>query len=434
MLVMLLFSLSVNAAEPSISSPASSLGRLVEVAEQNSPTIRKFQLALDQAQLEVKSARAKFLPSLDLESKLAAKGFDPASRDAKNKRYDSVLALKLTETFYDNGESVTKYKAAINALELKRLEFEIERDNQLLKLAGTFYDWSAKWQNRQISNNKADLLRRQFNILEAQYKQGIKTKRDVLRIETEVRRLQIDLLRADNELEVVLQRLASQAGVDVEGLKTAKISADEAKADAPIPMGPWSEVKIENHRRSKIFARQSEEAQLQSRLKERNYWPQIALTGELSGNDSGGETPRPFMTTDYWGWAAMVSLKYNIWDWGTRNRDLQIARVNERKVQAGNEQARLDLGIELHEVWLKLREFAESVKMTKELLVIEQQSFNILEAEYRNGRATYLDLITNLNSLIDARSKYASTYFDLKKQQTIYAFHKGTLHEDLKPK
>jgi outer membrane protein TolC len=83
---------------------------------------------------------------------------------------------------------------------------------------------------------------------------------------------------------------------------------------------------------------------------------------------------------------------------------------------------------------LKLRQFRETVKTTRELLVLEQQSYSILEAEYRNGRAAYLDLITNLNSLIDARSKFMTSYFGFKKQQMLYAFHKGDLYAELKQK
>ena len=434
MLVVLLLSISVNAAEPITIAPASSLSRLAEITEQSSPTIRKSRLALEQRQLELTSATASFFPTLDFESSHGPldKRPDPDNRKTS---MTSGVALVLREKFYDNGASITQYKIASRLLEEQRLQYELDRDEVLLKVADTFYTWSAAWQDRQISNNKADLLRRQFNILEAQYKQGIKTKRDVLRIETEVRRLQLDLLRKDNELEVILQRLSAEAGIARAELKDAGVSAEEAKLDAVLPMGPWPEVKSDGHRRARVFTKQTEVKELETRLVERNYWPVVELKGEVSNKYSNYmDTGIAIERSRFWGWSALLTVNYNIWDWGKRSRDLQISRVKERSLQAANSQALMDLNIELREVWLKLREFAESVKMTKELLALEQQSFNILEAEYRNGRATYLDLITNLNSLIDSRSKYATTYFGLKKQLAKYAFHKGTLYEDLKPK
>lgn len=424
-----LFSFGVYAAEP-----PSGLAKLVELAERNSPKIRQSRLALEQAQLEMKTARNKMLPTLDLEAVHGPVMKEP-DPDKRITNMSSSTKLVLAESFYDNGASITKYKLASRQVEKKMLEFQQERDDLLKKLAETYYDWSAAWQDRQISDNKRDLLRRQFNVLEAQYKQGLKTKRDVLRIETEVRRLQIDLLHKDNDLEVKLQTLSALVGIPREQLRASGVNAEEAKLDAPIATGPWPELKIEDHRRYRIFKKASEVAEMESRLVERDYWPQVSLAGEVQNKYTDYmDTGKRFDSYEYWQWQALLTIKYNLWDWGERSRNLQVARIKERTVQSTNEQSLLDLGVELRDVWLRLKEFSETVKMTKDLLVIEQQSYNILEAEYRNGRATYLDLITNLNSLIDARSKYATSYFGLKKQQTTYAFHKGTLYDHLKQK
>jgi outer membrane protein TolC len=324
---------------------------------------------------------------------------------------------------------------ASRQVEKKMLEYQQDRDDQLKKLAETFYDWSAAWQDRQISDNKRDLLRKQFNVLEAQYKQGLKTKRDVLRIETEVRRLQIDLLHKDNDLEVKLQTLSALAGISREQLRTSGVNAEEAKIDAPIASGPWPELKVEDHRRFRIYKKASEVSEMESRLVERDYWPQISLAGEVQNKYSDyADTGKRFDTYEYWQWQALLTIKYNLWDWGERSRNLQIARIKERTVQSTNEQSLLDLDVELRDVWLRLKEYSETVRLTKDLLVIEQQSLDIMRTEYSNGRVTYLDLITNLNSWVDARSKFATSYFSLKKQQATYAFHKGTLYDYLKQK
>ncbi len=420
-----------TAPEPAAKS---GLIRLIQLAEQNSPQIRQSKLALEQSQLEMKTAFAKFFPSVDLLTEHGLRDRYPDA-DARPTAAVSSLTLQATEKLYDNGATITNYKLAQSKYQRLLLQYEIERDDQLLKLANTFYDWSSNWQDRQIANNKRDLLRQQFNMLEAWYKQGLKTKRDVLRIETEVRKLQIDLLRRDNDLENLLEKLAAQAGVSREDLRKNGIGAEEASLTSPIDSGPWPELKGVENRRSRVFKMENREAEYASRLIERSYWPTVDLTGQIYDKYADYlDTGRGFYDTRVSGWSALVTINYNLWDWGIRRRDLEISRVKERNVQAKNEQALLDLEVNLRDVTLRLNEFAETAKMTKELLKIEQQSYNILEAEYRNGRATYLDLITNLNSLVDARSRFAGTYFSLKKQQITYAYHKGTLYEVLQSK
>lgn len=423
-------SLPVWAAE----SPKGGLAKLIELAEQNSPKIRQSKLALEQTQLELRTSMAKFFPTIDL---LTEHGLRDRYPDPDNRATPAVssLTLQATEKLYDNGVTITNYKLAQSKYQKQLLLYEIERDDQLWALANTYYDWCSAWQDRQISNNKRDSLRQQFRMLEAWYKQGLKTKRDVLRIETEVRRLQIDLLRRDNDLENLLEKLAAQAGITREELRKHGIGTEEAQLSAAIDSGPWPDLKASENRRSRVLKMENKEAQYQSRLVERNYWPTVDLTGQIYDKYSDYlDTGRGFENTRVTGWSALVTINYNLWDWGVRRRDLEVSRVKERSVQAKNDQAMLDLEVNLRDVSLRLNEFAETAKMTKELLNIEEQSYNILGAEYRNGRATYLDLITNLNSLYDARSRFASTYFALRKQQITYAYHKGTLYEVLKQK
>ncbi|NJL24392.1 MAG: TolC family protein, partial [Calothrix sp. SM1_5_4] len=193
------------------------------------------------------------------------------------------------------------------------------------------------------------------------------------------------------------------------------------------------EIKSDDHIRKRILDLQFKEAEYEAKLVARDTWPQVTLSAEYGyHNRDYLDTATTWTETQRWEWAALLTLKYTIFDFGMKKRNLEIAHVRAKKTKEENSQALLDLSNELRDVWLKLREFRENVKMSRELLVLEQQSYSILEAEYRNGRASYLDLITNLNSLIDARSKFMSSYFGLKKQQMLYSFHKGELHAKVK--
>ncbi|MFW1447715.1 TolC family protein, partial [Vibrio parahaemolyticus] len=66
-----------------------------------------------------------------------------------------------------------------------------------------------------------------------------------------------------------------------------------------------------------------------------------------------------------------------------------------------------------------------------ELLNLEKQNYNALENDYRNNRASYLDLILSINAYIDARSKYLAAYYDLRRQKMTYDFHSGLLYQHL---
>jgi outer membrane protein len=412
-------------------SPSRHLSVLVELAEKNSPVIQRAKNDAEIAELELKNAKWAMFPQLNLESKLGLIGEDPNSRATP---WFSELNLSLRQVFWDedNNSNLSRYKREKRKWERVKLDSEYKRDEQILKVVHAYFDWSSSLELREIDENKRDLLRRQFNVLEAQYKQGLKTKRDVLRIETEIKRLEIDILRRDNEVDLNFQKVASHVGLTKKDLDAEDIEGEEAKPFGVLK-GEATEIKLTDHRKSKIFALREEEARYETQLFERKIWPRLTLENEIKYNNNAYvDTNVPVGGNDRLTWQSMLILRYPLWDFGTKKREWEIARVKERSIRAEDQQWLLELAVELRDVFLKLRENRENVRATRELLVLEQQSYSILEAEYRNGRAAYLDLITNLNSLIDARSKFMTSYFGFKKQQMLYSFHKGELYEDLK--
>jgi len=417
----------------SAEAPKRHLPALVEMAERNSPAIQQARQNLEIAEMELKNAKYSMFPQLNLEGRHGLFGTDPHTRETP---WASNLTLSLSQVFWDedNSSNISRYKREKRKWERVKLESEFQRDEQILKVAHAYLDWSSSLELREIDENKRDLLRRQFNVLEAQYKQGLKTKRDVLRIETEIKRLEIDILRRDNEVDLNFQKLASHIGLSKKELDAQDVEGEEAKPFGVLK-GDASEIKLVEHRRSKIFEMKEEEARYDTQLVERKYWPRLTLENELKYNNFDYvDTRAGWDQNQTWTWSSLIVLRYNLFDFGRRRRDWEIARVKERNVRSENQQLLLDLAVEVRETFLKLREFRENVRATRELLVLEQQSYSILEAEYRNGRAAYLDLITNLNSLIDARSKFMTSYFGFKKQQMIYSFHKGELYGELKQK
>lgn len=412
---------------------ARSLPHLIELAEEHSPNIQKAKGTFMIASLEYQNSRKAWLPSLDFQTTHGLEGTDPNSRTTP---WASGLDLVLSESFYDNGASLTQYEKAKHKLERGKIEFEIARDAQLRDMVNAYYDWSASLEQREILENKRDLLRRQHGVLESQYKQGMKTKRDVLRIETEVRRLELAVIDSDNEVSLGFQKLASMVGLSREDLEKESIEGEVAKPYLKAEERN-DELKAQSNRQAKVFQFKEKESALDTELVRRDYWPQLLLTGDVGYHNQDYLANSAATTWDAnhsWDWSALVTLKYNLWDFGVRDRKVEIARINERLTVDQNQQALLDLGNELRAVTLQLRSFRENVKMTRELLVLEQQSYALQETEYRNGRATYLDLILNLNSLIDARSKFISSYFGLKKQQILYSFYHGDIYENIKQK
>lgn len=423
----------IKPKRPSIT--ARTLPHLIELAEQHSPNIQAAKNTYDIAELNYETARTAWLPTLDLTAIHGYLGATPNVPGNPMTPIKSELDLVANDNVFDSGQSITKWEQAKTVLERSKVEYEIARDQQLLNVVNNYYDWSNALQQLDIVQNKRDLIKRQYNVLESQYKQGMKTKRDVLRIETELPRNELDVLNAQNAVDNSYELLAASVGLSRPDLDREEIIAEEPKPYVTSE-GKIEELSADKHRQAKVVAFKNKEAGYTTQLAKLLYWPQVLVTAEtgLHDNNYVDYPPADFYTNRYYDWSALVTFKYNLWDWGNLRRSVQVAHLNEVNVIDTGAQSLLDLSTTLRNVMLQLRTFKENVKVTRELLVLEQQSYALLEAEYRTGKAGYLDLINELNNLIDARSKFTASYFSLKKQYALYYFHHGDLYENVKQK
>lgn len=410
---------------------AKPLARLTQLALENSPIIASARRNYESSTLEKKNSFASMLPSLDLEAVHGYEDSNPVNRDNPTRPWQSSLGLTLSEKFYDNGASISRYKLNRRKEQRTLLEFELSRDEHLSKVAQAYFTWSEQAQMRLIEETRHDLLRKQFRQVGGQFRQGMRTKRDVLRIETRLRSSELELVKSANDVRLAEEELASLVGVSVDVLGQEGIGTMEPNPKF-MPLEISEPLATTTHRRTKALDLALQESQLETEIVRREYWPQLYLDGKVNYGTQGYMNSEARMwDNDILSWSTLLTLKYNIFDFGINRREVQMARIRTEQVGDENRRTLLELKQELTTVFTRLKEMRETLKLSQELLGLEQSSYNRLERDYRDGRAEYLELIENLDTLIDAKSRYISSYFGFKTQQVNYEFHQGRVQEFL---
>ena len=126
-----------------------------------------------------------------------------------------------------------------------------------------------------------------------------------------------------------------------------------------------------------------------------------------------------------------MTVQYNFWDWGTRSRSVQVSEYNRDIQQNGLHQGLLDIGAQITNLMVDLSRIKRNYKLSRELLDLEQESNHNVESQYREGKVTYLDLITSLNSLLDAKVQYYTAHFDALQGIAKHQYFEGKIYEAL---
>lgn len=399
----------------------------VRKALERSPEMDSAARELRIAENERASAGARFLPSLDLS---ATHGIQDGAPSPVYAPWSSQLSLGLTEVLFDNGDSITRFKTAGLRREIAEVAWRRARARVCRDVGLEFFRYSLSIRTKEVAASQADSLKKQFALVSGEYRQGLKTRKDYLRFKTQVNRADLSLIAADNAIaksRAELKRLLALSGeASAEGdagFKPELLTFDLRSLSDSAP-------DLKAHYEYRIAELQRQANTLEADLIRRRRWPEVAVTSALSyGSANYLGTDRKFAENDLWSWNALLTLKFNVWDWGIRRRDAENAE--ERRAVQGNQlQGQLlQISAEVERLMLDLRLQRENYKLSEELLALEQDNLRLLEAEYRHGKVQYLDYITGLNDLSDAKVKYYSALSELWQGYWIYKYHEGTLYE-----
>ncbi|CAH0298318.1 Outer membrane protein OprM [Massilia sp. Bi118] len=149
-----------------------------------------------------------------------------------------------------------------------------------------------------------------------------------------------------------------------------------------------------------------------------NYFPRISLTGsagsassELSGLFKGGS----------FGWSFAPQAILPLFDFGARRAGVESAKAGRDIAVARYEKAIQSAFREVSDALAGQATFSEQLRAQQAVAAAEADRFNLSDLRYRNGTASYLDLLDAQRSLFTAQQQaIEANLARLQNQVTLY--------------
>lgn len=252
------------------------LKECLQIALENSSKIAIAKRGLITAQLEVKDARAGYLPRLDTSA-----GYKV--NDTYNKvkwtedHYDTKLSLK--ETFYDNGKTLAQTKQAKARLEASQVNFQKIKNELIFEVTKSYYGLLKAQKMLQVKDEGLKQAQAaHLDLARARYEVGTAPQFDILKAEVEVSSAELGLIEAENTLSLARADLNNVMGIDLnasllivdteDNLKPIFITLDECLSQA---------LQARPEIRKAEINLQIDEIDL--KLARKEVWPEIKLEG-----------------------------------------------------------------------------------------------------------------------------------------------------------
>lgn len=404
------------------------LQECVDYALENNLTVKNTRLQIDQAELDVTSAKDAFLPSL---SANASEGFNfgrgltadntYADRNTSNFQWGINLSLPLFQGLAD----VRQLKVAKSSMRQYLLEFEAAKDDLTLNVISQYLQ---VLYNKEVAHSAKSQLA--YSTYEVERQQALVDAGKVAEAylyDAEAQQAQdrLQVITAENETRVALVNLANLLQLpSVEGFDVAPL--EEESPEIPGPDVVYSRALEHNHAilsaRQGILTAQDKVSQARS-----GYMPRLSFDASVGstyytvagyGNDPFGTQMRNNFST-YLGFR----LSIPIFDAFSTRNNVNRARLQETGARLELDRRESDLYKTIQLAYTQAAGARDRYVTAGHTLEKTRLSFEATREKYDLGRATPTEFEQAKNNLFRVEISRISSRYEYLLRHRILRFY-----------
>ncbi len=386
------------------------LQRLISYGLEHNTDMQVALLRVDQAKAQLQAAKLAFLPSLAFSPQGALNSID-GGKAAKT--YELPLEASWEIDLFGKLRNARKgVQAGLLGQEAYRRAVQ---SALIAGIANNYYTLLMLDEQIAISTSTLGLWKEQVRTMESRLKVGEETENAVTSARASFYELEVthnDLLRQMRETENTLCTLLGMTSRPIErGVLEEQTLPENLNAGIPL--------RLLSRRPDVIQAEMTlANAYYTTNQARAAFYPALTLSGSVGWTNSLGQA-----VANPGGWiaSALASLAQPVFNRGKLASNLRVSKDEEQIALLDYKQALLDAGQEVNDALYAaeaaLRNLNSHRKQCDEL----ERTVQTSEALYRTGNATYLELLTARQSLLNARlNVVADTFTRLQAVISLY--------------
>ena len=357
-------------------------------------------LRVDQAKAQLTAAKLSFLPSLTL----SPQGTLTSTAGSKTvKTYELPVQASWEIDLFGNLRNAKKGTQA--TLLQQQAYQQTVRSELIAGIANTYYSLLMLDEQVAISQSTLEVWKEQVRTMEARMKVGEETENAVTQARASLYELEAthnDLLRQQRETENSLCTLLGMTSRSLErGTLDKQIFPETLPTGIPVrllsrrPDIVQAEMTLANAYYTTNQARSA-------------FYPNLNLSGSAGWTNALGQA---VTNPGDWILSAVASLAQPLFNRGKLISNLRVSKDEEQIALLNYRQTLLDAGQEVNDALYATESAGRSLESHRKQCRELERTVQTSEALYRTGNATYLELLTARQSLLNARLNVVTDSF-----------------------
>lgn len=357
-------------------------------------------LRVDQTKAQLTAAKLSFLPSLTL----SPQGTLTSTAGSKTvKTYELPVQASWEIDLFGNLRNAKKGTQA--TLLQQQAYQQAVRSELIAGIANTYYSLLMLDEQVAISQSTLEVWKEQVRTMEARMKVGEETENAVTQARASLYELEAthnDLLRQQRETENSLCTLLGMTSRSLErGTLDKQIFPETLPTGIPVrllsrrPDIVQAEMTLANAYYTTNQARSA-------------FYPNLNLSGSAGWTNALGQA---VTNPGDWILSAVASLTQPLFNRGKLISNLRVSKDEEQIALLNYRQTLLDAGQEVNDALYATESAGRSLESHRKQCRELERTVQTSEALYRTGNATYLELLTARQSLLNARLNVVTDSF-----------------------
>lgn len=373
---------------------------LIRLGLENNTDMQVAYLRVEQAKAQLTASKLSFLPSLNFNPSGTVSSIDGAKA---TKTYELPVQASWEIDLFGNLRNAKKNTQA--TLLQNEAYAQAVRSELIASIANHYYSLLMLDEQVRISGVTLDTWREQVRTIEARYKVGEENENAV----TQARAGLYDVEVTYNTL-VQQQREVENSLCTMLGMTSRTIDRTSLEIQSmPENVSTGVPLRLLSQRPDVVQAEMSLAAAYYSTNQARSaFYPNLTLSGSAGWTNSLGQ-----VVTNPGGWilSAVASLAQPIFNRGKLISNLKVSKAEEEIARLNYKQALLAAGQEVNDALFAIEIAAKNLDSHQKQCEELKRSLQVSEALYKTGNATYLELITARQSLLNAELNLVSDRF-----------------------
>ena len=420
-----------------------SLKDCIDYALEKNIQLQQNKLSLEEADVDVKSAKAALFPNLSFstghnlvnrpyqETSATVSGTEIITSD-NNNTYNGNYSLSAQWTLWNGGQRLNDIKQQKTNKEIAGLS--VTETENMLKEEITKLFIQILYANESVEINKNTL-----EVSEATYKRAVElfnegslSKADVAQLEAQASNDKYQLVTSESSLrnyKLQLKQLLELDGTEEMELEIPVLNDEDVMTLLPSQIDVYntaltSRPEIQSSKLS------IDNAKLNIKTAKAGYMPTISLSASTSSMTNNASTNNWAEQMKY-GWNNMIGINLSIPIFNNRQTKsaVQKAQINYSSTQLELVNKQKELYSTIESLWLDALNAQQQYEAAESKLKSSQTSFDMVNEQFNLGIKNIVELLTEKNNLLSAQQQRVQAKYMAILDRILLNFYAG---EDIK--